>query len=1416
MCKTHDLIKQYTEKVRETDRLKLDLEVIKKDANSMKSKYKSATDETRKLELQITEDKFKNEKLSNKIDEYEINIAADKQIIQQLTSKIKELEDECSAKIMEYDLQKSFYKGKIRDLEHELEQKPKVTHKRKDKKIISNNSDTVKLTEAKSNSDIGINVSLCDSELSMKSVQEKSIMTDEFYNIKDDPHPLFCAKCESRLPLALTPEKICKTMCSYPELIEKDFLSSNEILLSPRLIPNTYPDSTNRNEDVLSRALSTSSYLNLCSQYNDSTADNWKSRSTFHSMSATMQNCENDELRNADFTTHTRIATKPSRNNLGSISESSSSFQSMDCVRKDSYSNDLLAKHSSSIEEIKKQIGLLERQMKKFKRLKEKPNTNSCHCVMKYNDSALLNSNLFAIICKGIAEYYDKRTKTCSKTARDIYSEKGKKGKLKRHRLNKYNENKSTSLWKIENIDERYLQDKEKLYNKSEDTKKATTCDILQSKLCINKCNEISYVNESNKFLSDIDDCDKKKFIFCKENALNSAERTSIEDVLTMSHLSSPDKLYDNIEEISNNSFNEDNVKSINMDCQTKMEMKVSSCNSDISIDDADNRIADVILEENKIKRKNQNKATYNDRLFKKMRNLKRKAQANSHVNTEESIELYSEDYKPMKKLRIAHTPKTAVFQPSTDQDFTPCTIQSKSNSKASQQKNNRRLSTQILKDNLLTKNKENCTISKKCDEKNADEFSETNSIDDKRCTRKIYEKNLVSTNNENCLQNNNNLNLSIRDIKCASTVTEFDKHNDVSIEDTRKESISKERLTIEMSNNCHEFDVSHNNVPDNTAKDLKLEKIPLQTQVIIQSESGVHCKDSKYDVYKFTENLQIEATDITKKGISPSIELKYIYNTEVHNSIIQKTVKDKSDCGNHEASKNMNTNESISNQSIVMKATGHENHNNHDVPNEVPEIQYLQRDSEIIVENCTDDNGVDVSLKRVRNTLGEQEDVCANDKLTEIDTVEFQQENAQEICANQDKETKFIDHISYNNVKQFQTPMSQLTKYINTKCVNHKLSQKKTIYNCTITDKFVKKQLRRLANSTWENSVHYDVIQKLANTCGPRIIAKCIVEFLLEDVELDQTLDKSFTPPAPLMTTFEQKITALLVDLEVSKPTVSHFVQVAIEYKLFKLHAEMKTRVDSLTRMYLVLSRIQKDRGKVRIMCCNALYCMNLMSINVLYTVFTSWPEVLPNAEINKEILPTCIAFLIGSQRIHGTPSQKLLKRLLALKGLVLTFYKYAYTKQARDDIVKELITLLKTKRTNGLDTAIILVAKREGSSWTYTNILQSTLLPMIINYEHPCIYSAFSLLEDEGNIVLEISEQLCDLIQSGQGTHDQQEGIISALLSISRQKFDIVAPSIIKWTPSKPLRPTIITQLQAFINTRNRKFWKNYLQRI
>lgn len=72
---------------------------------------------------------------------------------------------------------------------------------------------------------------------------------------------------------------------------------------------------------------------------------------------------------------------------------------------------------------------------------------------------------------------------------------------------------------------------------------------------------------------------------------------------------------------------------------------------------------------------------------------------------------------------------------------------------------------------------------------------------------------------------------------------------------------------------------------------------------------------------------------------------------------------------------------------------------------------------------------------------------------------------------------------------------------------------------------------------------------------------------------------------------------------------------------------------------------------------------------INIYYQIFA-------------EILPKCIAFLIGSHHIEGTSSKRLLSKLLALKKLISIFYKYSYTKQARADIVKELMILLKGKR--------------------------------------------------------------------------------------------------------------------------------------
>lgn len=54
----------------------------------------------------------------------------------------------------------------------------------------------------------------------------------------------------------------------------------------------------------------------------------------------------------------------------------------------------------------------------------------------------------------------------------------------------------------------------------------------------------------------------------------------------------------------------------------------------------------------------------------------------------------------------------------------------------------------------------------------------------------------------------------------------------------------------------------------------------------------------------------------------------------------------------------------------------------------------------------------------------------------------------------------------------------------------------------------------------------------------------------------------------------------------------------------------------------------------------------------------------------------------------------------------------------------------MLSEERQNGLDTAIILIAKKKEPNWTYENIIKGGLLQMIVQNAHPSIYDAFALL--------------------------------------------------------------------------------------
>ncbi|KYN42881.1 hypothetical protein ALC56_02684 [Trachymyrmex septentrionalis] len=1399
MCKTDVLIKQYTQNIKEVKNLKSSLEVAKKEAKHIISDYSSAKDEIRELKCKIAKYQQNNEKLTNKMNDYNINIAADKQSIQQLTCKIKELEEEQSAKIMEHNLDKSSFEDKIKQLEHELKTLKKddistVTKKggKKKEKKISTNVDTAKpsisiIIGIKSTSDIGINVSLCNIEPSVKcEVRDQNIMTDEFYHTKNDPHPLFCEKCEAHLPSELTPEKIFKTMIACPKLIEKDLPPSPKKIYSPPCsLPNTYPDFTNRNEDSLSK-ISPIPHLHPYSPCSDSIAGNIKSQSG--RSSTTTQICENVELRNTDISHIPLVAKVPS--NLNAIPTLS---QNRNCAREHFCSDDLLIKHSISIKKMKRKIRSLKSKMKKFRRLKKKINTNSRCCVMNHKDDVSLNSNLISLICKGVAEYFNEKKEACPKNERDIDSEKctccSKRTELKRRQscnayksmfseIEKFDENERVRAIDTDNqIETRTIflsNDTNSTYhayskiidvNAEENKIKTKDQNINEDKFDEIHASD-NLLSKSNVETTDTDNQTETKTILLPNNENSTVNRKIIDinaDKIEIKRKCQ--NIYkDELDQIntSDNILSEDNIEAVDRDIQTKTRM-TSLSNNENSTDLAHSKNVVISVEKHNVMRKSQNiqKAKIGDRLLKNLRNLKRKKQPISRINKQENIKPYSDhnfenlelakkprienekeindsslnhiknlkrnldiqaesinkqtddklcsNHYELKKVRIAHTPKMPIHQLSVNRNnSTHCTIRNIA-TLAIRQKNNVNQQLNTDKDNSLIESKKNPIMNKKYDEENIVKSIETNNIDE----RPINEKDLDLINAENSLQNNDITPYSIN----IEHVSELAKCGDV-IEDTINKNISIDRVVGETLNDSDESNVVHNNIVNDTANNLKLEKsILLRTRVITRAVY----KDLKHD--KVSEALDT----IKTRKMSPTVELEYAFETFGNKSYNDHISNDESsvlsDRSNVEATRSEDYNNSgISNGTIPRSPS----------PKDVNKIEDYNNsgisNGTIAIPRSPSPKDVN-KMKNARNI---QEETCISNRAIKMQAIETQNKNLVMSQGNKKMELIFVPH----NFEESQAPMSRLYKYINKKkCTKkHKLSCREIKYACKITDKFVKKQLRRLMNSDWKDSIydsiHDDIKVKLENTCGPRIIAKCIVEFIIDEVDHTEALDKSFTPPAPLMTKFEQKIITLLFDLEASKPMVIYFVQAAIEFHMFRLDSDVKDPIDSLTRIYVVLSRIQKDREKIRMM----------------------------------------------------------------------------------------------SKRIEGLDTAIILVAKREKAQWTYKNIIQSVLLPMIINNQHPCIYSAFSLLgrllrafplQDKDQIVHDISEQLCVLIQSGQGSHDQQEGIISALLSLSRQKFDVISWPVIKWTPSKSLRPIVDTQLQTFLHTRTSKFWKEYLQK-
>lgn len=100
--------------------------------------------------------------------------------------------------------------------------------------------------------------------------------------------------------------------------------------------------------------------------------------------------------------------------------------------------------------------------------------------------------------------------------------------------------------------------------------------------------------------------------------------------------------------------------------------------------------------------------------------------------------------------------------------------------------------------------------------------------------------------------------------------------------------------------------------------------------------------------------------------------------------------------------------------------------------------------------------------------------------------------------------------------------------------------------------------------------------------------------------------------PFEPLLTQKQKVLLGFMIKLKKSHTnnTITAFI---IECEKRILQEQRIEHIIPLTRLYLAVCKMQQDVYRMRKTCLDALYFMGDLVIPFLYTVLSSWPEVLP-----------------------------------------------------------------------------------------------------------------------------------------------------------------------------------------------------------
>ncbi|XP_014237088.1 uncharacterized protein YFR016C-like [Trichogramma pretiosum] len=418
-------------------------------------------------------------------------------------------------------------------------------------------------------------------------------------------------------------------------------------------------------------------------------------------------------------------------------------------------------------------------------------------------------------------------------------------------------------------------------------------------------------------------------------------------------------------------------------------------------------------------------------------------------------------------------------------------------------------------------------------------------------------------------------------------------------------------------------------------------------------------------------------------------------------------------------------------------------------------------------------------------------------------------------------KSLEQLKHINRINEENTSLPSSFVLKCLN-EClvapIENLKVQKNNIHHGIVRKqkKFIDEEIFSLMEAEeWNSEINDSVCKNLVKFNDWKMVAFVMIEHAAYKFTDDEALDKTHTPPAPLMTPSEQKLVTLIVSIEKHNPDFGTLVVEALQFKLFRLQpAQEASLVERLFRILIVLCRIKRDREKVRIFLLDALYSLNMRAVNCIYVALTSWSELIPKHDSNNDIFVKTLVHTIMSMN-----PKRIFPKLMTLKNLLSMYYEYPNSDYDDSKFKEELIEHL-LKDTPGASTAILIFCKKMGTEWTIKNIV-NRLKIMIVNKVNPSPSVILPLLgnilrtfptTDKENDVKDIIDQLCDVFEATDDD-DLKESIVSCLLSISKFNYNKIMRVIIQWQPKEELSPSLKEKFVATFKKHDLKWWLKFV---